>query len=64
MEEKTYTPILPFEDTVLDTFLCYDNVKYKRDLDVAQDGMVMLHNPNLIKYYETNSNEAVKIGGD
>ena len=63
MDEKKYTPILPFNDLAKDHFVIYNNVVYVRDLALTECG-TMKHNPNMIKYYTTCSAEPVKLGGD
>lgn len=63
-EEKRYTPLLPFNDLMRDNFIIYDNMTYVRDLDLTCDVGIIMHNPNMIKYYTTMSAETVKIGGD
>ena len=64
MSENKFTPILPFQDTMNDNFIIYDNVVYYRNKDLATDADVKIHNPNMIKYYTTAVIEPVKIGGD
>lgn len=64
MSEKQFTPILPFQDTMNDNFIIYDNTTYVRDIELAEDRFIMMHNPNMIKYYTTQDVKPVKIGGD
>lgn len=64
MSETKFAPILPFEDTVLDSFCIYNSVKYTRDVDLAPDSCIAQHSPNMIKYFTTQNTEQIKIGGD
>lgn len=66
MEEKKYTPILPFDGTMADSFFIYDNVPYVCRIDRnSPDSPVSMHHESMIKYYSYAYNtEAVKVGGD
>lgn len=66
MEDKKYTPILPFDGTLADNFMIYDNVTYVCRIDRSSpDSPVKLHHDSMIKYYSYGySQEPVKIGGD
>lgn len=64
MDEKKYTPLLPYDDTKNDSFKIYNEIHYQRDLSIMEDDPIMMHHPAMIKYYECTSAEPVKIGGD
>ena len=64
MDEKKYTPLLPFQDLIKDGFIIYDNVKYTRDIDLTDKEIINNHSDAMIKYYSTTINEPIKIGGD
>lgn len=64
MSDRKYTPILPFNDTMKDGFIIYNQVVYTRDIDLTEKEIIDNHSDNMIKYYTTNIQEPVKIGGD
>ena len=64
MDEKKYTPLLPFQDLIKDGFIIYDNVTYTRDIALTEKEIINNHSDSMIKYYSTTMNEPVKIGGD
>ena len=64
MDDKKYTPLLPFQDLIKDGFIIYDNVKYTRDIDLTDKEIINNHSDAMIKYYSTTVNEPIKIGGD
>ena len=64
MDDKKYTPLLPFQDLIKDGFIIYDNVKYTRDIDQTDKEIINNHRDSMIKYYSTTVNEPIKIGGD
>ncbi len=64
MDDKKYTPILPFNDTFKDGFVIYNQVVYTRDIALTEKEIIDNHSDNMIKYYTTNIQEPVKIGGD
>lgn len=64
MSENTFAPVSPFDDTNIEGFQIYDNVKYVRDIELIDESSIRQHSPYMIKYYTTVSNDAVKIGGD
>lgn len=64
MEEKNYSPILPFDITQRDSFIIYDNTTYSMDINLVGDNPIQMNSPNMIKYYRCAGTEPVKIGGD
>ncbi len=64
MDEKKYTPLLPFQDTIRDGFIIYDNVTYTRDIALTEKEIINNHSDSMIKYYSTTISEPIKIGGD
>ena len=63
MSEKSYTPILPFEDFSASGFMIYDNMTYYRDIDLTDKKFTDNHSDCMIKYYSTVIGEPIKIGG-
>ncbi len=64
MSDTKYTPILPFEDTMKDGFVIYNQVVYTRDIALTEKEIIDNHSDNMIKYYTTVMQGPVKIGGD
>jgi hypothetical protein len=64
MDDKKYTPLLPFQDMMKDGFIIYDNTTYVRDLELTDKEIINNHSDCMIKYYTTTINEPIKIGGD
>ena len=64
MSDTKYTPILPFEDTMKDGFVIYNQVVYTRDIALTEKEIIDNHSDNMIKYYTTVMHDPVKIGGD
>lgn len=62
--EKKYTPILPFDGTQMDNFQIYDNVKYTCKIDFQRENVISMKSGNMVKYYQCNNTEPVRIGGD
>ena len=61
---KEYTPVLPFDGTMNDNFVIYDNTVYKCTVDSYQVP-IKLHHDAMVKYYSCNYEEKpVRIGGD
>lgn len=64
MDERKFSPILPFDITVADSFYTYDKTKYTRDIQLCPEESIQINSPNMIKYYRCDNTPPVKIGGD
>ena len=64
--EKKYTPVLPFDATINDSFIVYDNETYKCRIDQYQsENPIALHQKTMVKYYNCDYKEKpVRLGGD
>ena len=63
--DKEYSPVLPFDCTVNDNFIVYDNVTYRCGIDQYQaERTVKMHHSTMIKYYQCAQEEKPrKLGG-
>ena len=63
---KKYTPILPYDGSLNDNFIVYDDVKYKCNVDLYQtESPVKLHHESVVKYYScVEEKKPMRIGGD
>lgn len=64
MNEKKYTPLLPYDDTKADNFSIYDNVEYVRDMTLVDEDPLKIHYTNMVKYYRVDTSTPARIGGD
>ena len=64
--DKEYSPVLPFDCTLNDNFVVYDNVKYECRIDRYQsEAPVSMHHSTMVKYYNCNFEEKpMRLGGD
>ncbi|MGN0506977.1 MAG: hypothetical protein ACI4FZ_10475 [Lachnospiraceae bacterium] len=49
-KETSHTPVLPFDSSMYDSFVIYDNPSYVCDRDMCR-GSIRMSSGNLIKYY-------------
>jgi len=63
--EKKYSPVLPFDCTVNDSFVVYNNVKYQCNIEKYQtEDPIRLHHNNMVKYYDCKyEDKPMKLGG-
>lgn len=59
-----YIPIQPFDRTLSENFLLYDNMTYYRDKNLCGDDSVRRVSGNIVKYYRCDLMPPVEIGGD
>lgn len=64
MQDKKFSPILPYDASQFDSFYIYDHVTYVRDINLAPNDSIGLHSDNMIKYFRCEDLEPVPIGGD
>lgn len=63
MSEKSYTPLLPFDDTVAENFVIYYPVPYIRDVNLIPPEKIAMESGNVVKYYRYQVTEPVALGG-
>ncbi|WP_066714272.1 hypothetical protein [Clostridium sp. Marseille-P299] len=63
-DSKDYTPILPYDITLGESFVIYDNTTYQRDHDLCNKETIHMESGNIVKYSTCNITKATKIGGD
>ena len=63
MSEKSYTPMLPFDDTVAENFVIYYPVPYIRDVNLIPPEKIAMESGNVVKYYRYQVTEPVALGG-
>ncbi|MBR4343314.1 MAG: hypothetical protein IKP88_11550 [Lachnospiraceae bacterium] len=63
--KKDYSPVLPFDGTLNDNFVVYDEVKYECKVDRYQtESPIRLHHKSVVKYYNCAVDEKpVRLGG-
>lgn len=64
MDEKEYTPLLPYDNTISDNFTIYYPVHYVRDYNLIPPEKIAMESGNIIKYYRCNEEEPVLVGGN
>lgn len=63
MNEKRYTPLLPFDGTVAENFVIYYPVPYVRDINLIPPEKIAMESGNVVKYYTYQLTEPMPIGG-
>ena len=63
MSEKSYTPLLPFDDTVAENFVIYYPFPYIRDVNLIPPEKIAMESGNVVKYYRYQVTEPVALGG-
>ncbi|MBQ3029041.1 MAG: hypothetical protein IJD26_08155 [Lachnospiraceae bacterium] len=63
MNEKGYTPLLPFDSTVAENFVIYYPVPYVRDISLIPPEKIAMESGNVVKYYTYRLAEPMPIGG-
>ena len=62
MAEKKYTPILPFDGTLNENFIIYDNQTYHQNIDYITPEKVKKDSGNIVKYYRCSDVKPCYIG--
>lgn len=62
MAEKKYTPILPFDGTLSENFIIYDNQTYHQNIDYVRSEYVRKDSGNIIKYYRCSDVKPYYVG--
>lgn len=62
MADKKYTPILPFDGTIGENFIIYDNQTYHQDINYITADHVKKDSGNIIKYYRCSDIKPCYIG--
>ncbi|MCQ2538261.1 MAG: hypothetical protein MJ124_07670 [Lachnospiraceae bacterium] len=63
-EKKNFLKMLPYSDSEVDRFLCYDNAEYFPNRDSIAN-KIQMESGNVVKYYGTAvQTKTIKIGGD
>lgn len=59
-EEKTYTPLLPYDSTLGEHFTSYDSVPYCCDRNLCHPNIAK-YSGNVVKYFEYHVDEKKTI---
>lgn len=59
-DDKTYTPLLPFDSTFGEYFSTYDTMPYRCDRDRCHSS-ISINSGNMVKYYEYRMDEPKEI---
>jgi len=59
-DDKSYTPLLPYDATFGEYFSTYDTTPYRCDRDRCHSHIAM-NSGNIVKYYEYQQEEPVTI---
>ena len=62
MAEKKYTPILPFDGTLNENFIIYDNQTYYKNIEYITPEKVNKESGNIVKYYRCSDVKPYYIG--
>lgn len=62
MAQKKYTPILPFDGTLSENFITYDNLPYHQNMDYIRPENIKKDSGNIIKYYRCSDVKPCYVG--
>ena len=62
MADKKYTPILPFDGTIGENFIIYNNQTYHQDINYITADNVKKDSGNIIKYYRCSDVKTCYVG--
>lgn len=55
-KEPIYSPVLPFDPSMYDSFVTYDNMPYTCNRDMCRNAIAM-HSGNIVKYFSYQMDE-------
>lgn len=63
MSEKTYTPLLPYDESFGENFTIYYPVAYSHNINLIPPEKIAMESGNVIKYYRCTNQEPILVGG-
>lgn len=59
-----YAPILPYNSTIGEKFVSYDNTKYIQDKALSDVNPIAKFSGNVLRFYRVNIESPKPVGGD